>query len=71
MIRGERHAESEVKEEDYYRAERSYGSFYRRLPLGFEVAADQITASYTDGVLEVQVPKPTPESPKATKIALK
>lgn len=33
IIRGERKAEKEVKEEDYYRMERSYGGFYRRQPL--------------------------------------
>jgi HSP20 family protein len=37
VIRGERKAESEVKEEDYYRMERTYGSFHRRLPIPFEV----------------------------------
>lgn len=32
IIRGERKAEQEVKEENYYRLERTYGSFFRRLP---------------------------------------
>jgi HSP20 family protein len=68
VIRGERKAESEVTEEDYYRLERSYGSFYRRLPLGFHVTAEQIAASYHDGVLEVRIPKPKQEQPQAKKI---
>ena len=42
VVRGERKAESEVKEEDYYRMERSYGSFYRRMPLPFEAKAEEI-----------------------------
>lgn len=70
VIRGERHAESELKEDAYYRAERSYGRFYRRIPLGFEVKADQIEARYGDGVLEVQVPLPAQEKPAAQKIAV-
>ncbi len=56
VIRGERKAEREVKEEDYYRMERLYGSFYRRLPLPDEAQADKIQANYTDGVLEVRIP---------------
>jgi HSP20 family protein len=68
VIRGERKAEQEVKEEDYYRMERSYGSFYRRIPLGFEVKPDQVQAKYTDGVLEVSIPKPAETAPQAQKI---
>jgi HSP20 family protein len=69
-IRGERKEEHEVKEEAYYRAERSYGSFYRRLSLPFETTAEQITASYSDGVLEITVPRPAEEKPKARQIAV-
>lgn len=70
VIKGERRAENEVKEDAYYRMERSYGSFYRRIPLGFEVKAEQITASYEDGVLEVQVPKPPQGQPQTHTIPL-
>lgn len=70
VIRGERQAEEKVEEKDYYRMERSYGSFYRRLPLPEGVTPEQIEAAYTDGVLEVRVPKPAaaPE-PKRIPIA--
>jgi HSP20 family protein len=70
VIRGERKAESEVKEESYYRMERSYGSFYRRLPLGFEAAAEHIKATFADGVLEIRVPKPAETPPEAKKITI-
>lgn len=69
-IRGERKEESEVKEEDYYRCERSYGSFYRRLPLPFEARPGQINANFKDGVLEITIAKPATEQPKAQKIAV-
>jgi HSP20 family protein len=69
-VRGERAEESEVKEENYYRCERSYGSFYRRLPLPFDVSADKIGANFNDGVLEITIPKPAAEQPKAQKIAV-
>lgn len=61
-IHGESKAETEVKEEDYYRSERSFGSFYRRMQLPAGVTADQIEAKLTDGVLEVRIP--VPASPK-------
>jgi HSP20 family protein len=70
VISGERKVESEVKEEHVYRMERSYGSFYRRLPLPEEVLPEQIEATFKDGVLEVRFPKPKGQ-PKAQKIALK
>jgi len=70
VISGERQAESEVKEEHVYRLERSYGGFYRRLPLPKDVQPEHIEASFKDGVLEVRLPGPTGQ-PKAHKIALK
>jgi HSP20 family protein len=70
VISGERKVESEVKEEHVYRMERSYGSFYRRLPLPEEVLPEQIEATFKDGVLEVRLPRPKGQ-PKAQKIALK
>jgi len=56
VLRGQRAAEREVREENYYRVERSMGSFYRRIPLPADVDASAIEASFRDGVLEVQVP---------------
>jgi HSP20 family protein len=69
-ISGERREEREVKEEDYYRCERSYGRFSRRIPLPFEASAEQITAAFTDGVLEVTIPRPAEEQPKARTITV-
>lgn len=67
-IRGQSKAESEVKEEDYYRSERAYGSFYRRMQLPPGVTAEQIEASLTDGVLEVRIPEPAEEKPETTRV---
>lgn len=63
VIRGERKAEHEVKEQDYYRMERSYGSFQRRLPLPFDVKPEQVTANFKDGVLELRIPRPAESKP--------
>jgi HSP20 family protein len=65
VIRGQKKAETEVKEEHYYRMEQSYGSFYRRLALPFETTADQIKATYTGGILEVRIPKPAADAEPA------
>jgi HSP20 family protein len=71
VIRGESKAESEVKDKDYYRSERSYGSFYRRMPLPVGVTPEQIQANLNDGVLEVRVPKPAEAKAETKKIAVK
>jgi HSP20 family protein len=71
VIRGERKSEETVEEKDYYRMERSFGSFYRRLPLPEGATADQIDASFADGVLEVTMPKPVTKEPTPTKVTIK
>jgi len=68
VIKGESKAETEVKEEAYYRTERTFGSFYRSVPLPWEVTPEQIKATLTDGVLEVQIPKPVATTPEAIKV---
>jgi len=70
VIEGERKAESEVQEKDYYRMERAVGSFYRRLPLPTGVKAEQVQASFADGVLEVRIPKPAEATPTAQPISI-
>jgi HSP20 family protein len=63
-IKGERKTESEIKEEKYYRRERTYGSFSRSFNLQYTVNPDKIKARFKDGVLEIEVPKPEEEKPK-------
>lgn len=70
IIHGERHAEEKVEEKDYYRMERSSGSFYRRLPLPEGVTSEQITATYKDGVLEVTAPAASAQKAEAKKISI-
>ena len=68
-IKGEKKKEEEIKEENYYRAERSYGSFLRTLELPRDVRADQVKASFKNGILEVRIPKT--EEAKAKEIKVK
>lgn len=57
FITGERKHESEEKKKNYYRSERSYGSFSRSITLPCDVEADQIDARFKKGVLKIMLPK--------------
>ncbi len=56
-IMGEKKHEEEVAEGDYYRSERTYGSFRRALAVPKGIDEGTITATYDSGVLEVLLPK--------------
>ena len=58
VIRGERRSEREENEEGYYRTERSYGSFYRSIPLPEGVDAENANATFRNGVLEITMQAP-------------
>jgi HSP20 family protein len=70
-ISGERSEEREEDREDYYRSERSYGQFYRAIPLPEGVSGDQCEASFRDGVLEVTLPAPKQPERKARQIPIR
>ena len=65
-ISGEKKQEEKVEKKDYYRLERSYGTFTRSFRLPKEVQTDKAKATFKDGVLEVKVPK-TEEAKKKEK----
>jgi HSP20 family protein len=52
----------------YIRLERSYGSFQRSLTLPDGIDADSISASFTNGVLELSIPKPVEAQPRRIQI---
>jgi HSP20 family protein len=56
-ISGERKEEKEVKEEHYYRSERSVGRIFRALTLPEGCDRDNVTATAKDGVVEIVIPK--------------
>jgi HSP20 family protein len=53
---------------DKFHSERSYGSFYRAIPLPENVDPDQIKATFQNGVLEVTMPAPKGEQERKKKI---
>jgi HSP20 family protein len=57
-ISGERNDEREENREGFYRSERSYGQFYRAIPLPEGVNAEQCEATFKDGVLEISLKVP-------------
>ncbi len=56
-ISGEKKKEEKVEDKNFYRLERSYGSFSRSFELPADVKADQVKAKFHHGVLEVRLPK--------------
>ncbi len=56
-LRGERKREERKANGNLHRFERAHGAFERAFTLGTPVRADQVKASYKDGVLEIRVPK--------------
>lgn len=70
-IRGEKKVEREEKGRDYYRMERSYGSFSRTIPLPAEVDMDKVEAQFRKGVLNVTLPKTAGAVRETKKISVK
>ena len=63
-LKGERLSKPEIKEENYYRQERCYGSFQRSFTLHHNIQPNLIKATFKDGMLEIEIPRPEEEQPK-------
>ena len=70
-ISGERKAETEVKDEDYYRCELCYGKFSRSVGLPAAVDPAKVDASYGNGILEITLPKVEAAKPKRITVKTK
>ena len=67
-IKGEKKLEKDVKEENYHRMERSYGSFMRAFTLPSTMHQDKVKAKFRDGILEITIPKAEEAKPKQIKV---
>ena len=67
-ISGERRAEHEEKTEGFYRVERAFGRFSRSLTLPDGINVEAIDAEFSDGVLEIRIPKPAERKPHRVRI---
>lgn len=70
-ISGHRSSEREENRDEFYRSERSYGSFYRSIPLPEGVESDNCEATFKDGVLEVTLPAPRLAERRARQIQIR
>jgi HSP20 family protein len=69
-LRGERKEEHEENREGFYRTERSYGSFYREIPLPEGAITESAKANFKDGVLELTVQAPPREVSRGRRIEI-
>jgi len=67
-IKGERRAESTAETERYSRVERVHGSFHRRFALPDSADPDGITASGSNGVLRIDIPKRPESTPRRIQV---
>lgn len=67
-IRGSREEKQETKKTDFFRRELRYGAFERSIMLPEGIKAEDLKATYHDGVLEVAAPMPEAAKPKEVKI---
>lgn len=70
-IQGHRQQEQEEQQEGFYHSERSYGSFYRAIPLPEDVIPDSAEASFRNGVLEIRLQAPPNEVRRGRKLEIK
>jgi len=68
-LRGERRFEGESDGKNYHRVERSYGQFVRSFTLPNNVDRERIQANFSDGLLEIALPKREDAKPRQIKIS--
>jgi HSP20 family protein len=67
-VSGERKSESETREGESFRSERFFGQFSRTVTLPLAVKADGVSATYTDGVLTISLPKAEEAKPRKIEV---
>ena len=67
-IRAEHKEENKREEKNHILSERHYGSYFRQLRFGHNVAESDVTANYDKGILTVQLPKLQPNESSHKKI---
>ena len=68
LIQGERRRDTEEKSKKFHRIERSYGRFVRSFTLPDSVDEAGVKAVYTDGVLNLRLPKSEKAKPKQIEV---
>ncbi|MDJ0987341.1 MAG: Hsp20/alpha crystallin family protein [Desulfobacterales bacterium] len=63
-LKGERLLDPEIKDEQYYRKERTFGKFQRSFTLQESIKPEHVKASFKNGILTITVPRPVQEKTK-------
>lgn len=71
VIRGERKSEKKEEDKSHFFSEFKYGSFYRSIPLDEDVDENNVSATYKNGILNVEIKKNPSAQPKQKKISIK
>ncbi|MBD3665408.1 Hsp20/alpha crystallin family protein [Sulfitobacter aestuariivivens] len=71
VLKGEKSADHEEKQEGHHRIERRYGSFRRQIPLGFTPDDGAVKADFSDGILKLSIAKPPAAKAAVQKINIK
>ncbi|MCL2103340.1 MAG: Hsp20/alpha crystallin family protein [Syntrophorhabdaceae bacterium] len=71
ILKGERKIEKDMKEENYHRIERAYGTFQRSFSLPASVDQEKISANLKEGVLELILPKKEQAKKRQISVAVK
>jgi HSP20 family protein len=69
-VKGSREEKHETKKRDFYCREFRYGSFERAITLPEGMKAEDLKASFHDGVLELTAPMPKDALPKEVKVQI-
>jgi len=67
-LKGERSYDDEVKEDNFVRRERSFGSFQRSFTLPADISTDDIKAEFKEGILKIEIPMPQEKKAKQIEI---
>src|SRR5687767_11898329 len=67
-LEGERKHEQTDRGKKFHRVERSYGRFVRRIAVPTDVDEQKVSAEFTDGVLNLHLPKSDTAKPKTVDI---
>lgn len=68
-IRGSRHEETFEEEHSCTRKERRFGHFTRSLQLPFTVDGDAVKARFSDGILEINLPRAEADKPRKISVS--
>lgn len=71
ILKGQKSAEHEEKEDNYHLIERRYGSFRRQIPLGFSPEEGAVKPEFADGILKLHIAKPATAKADVQKIHIK